>query len=50
MLEADLPAITASAEAAAKACVEENVALVAAGDFGVVGKAVGRVREVMRFQ
>ncbi len=49
-IEADLPAITTSAEAAAKAYLQDDWQIVASGDFGVVGEAVGRSGGMMRFR
>jgi len=48
--EADLPAISASAEAAAKFYLQDNCKIIASGDFGVVGEAVGRSGGMMRFR
>ncbi len=49
-IEADLPAISASAEAAAKFYLQEDCRIYAAGDFGIVGEAVGRSGGMIRFR
>jgi uncharacterized phosphosugar-binding protein len=48
--EKNLPAITASADAAAEKYVTGEWDLCASGDFGVVGEAVGRSGGVMSFR
>ena len=48
--EKNLPAITASADAAAEKYVAGEWDLCASGDFGVVGEAVGRSGGVMSFR
>jgi hypothetical protein len=49
-LEKNLPAITASADAAAEKYVTGEWDLCASGDFGVVGEAVGRSGGIMSFR